>query len=81
MHHDKKVDAPAGAAITTGKDMLEVMPDKDELAHVRYGDNAKRPDNVIDVVAARIGKITANIRSVFSPKSSDYARLVIGGCT
>ncbi|QZP37659.1 4-hydroxy-tetrahydrodipicolinate reductase [Halobaculum magnesiiphilum] len=55
-HHNGKVDAPSGTALTLLDDIEEARPDLDERVHGREGD-APRTDGEIGVHARRAGDI------------------------
>lgn len=55
-HHDRKVDAPSGTALTLLDDIEEARPDLSERVHGREGD-APRTEGEIGVHARRAGDI------------------------
>ncbi|NCA67073.1 MAG: 4-hydroxy-tetrahydrodipicolinate reductase [Clostridia bacterium] len=57
QHHNNKVDAPSGTAISIAKEINEVYEDKMSFCYGRHAGNEKRGNNVIGIHAIRGGTI------------------------
>ncbi len=57
QHHNNKVDAPSGTALSIAKEINEVYENKMEYCFGRHSSNEKRGNNVIGIHAVRGGTI------------------------
>ncbi len=73
VHHVEKADAPSGTAIELGNILLKEM-NRDGLAYERRG---KRGTSEIDVLGARVGRVTGSHEIWFTPSESYSERLIL----